>query len=151
MELKIKLLNEKAVLPKIAANGNSFELICVGIATGQGRDGRLILEYKTGLEIEIPQGFVGVIHPADNAYGFSLAMTNSIVVMHAGAPKEIVAHFKTNTDSIPAVYEAGEVFATMTILELPAVSIVEIAPDYPTEITEEITSDIKVDAEPDSN
>jgi len=153
MEIILKRIDEKAIMPTILEDGNSFELTCSSMATGHGRDGRLILEYKTGLEVRIPEGNIGLIVPADNAFGYSLAMTNSIGVITAGESKEIKAYFKTNTDSIPAVYEIGEVFARMIVLPIPAISLFDataivdksIENDGVVEITEEITSDIVSD------
>jgi len=125
MELRITRIDEKATLPQIASNGNAFELTCTAIATGVGRDGRLVLEYKTGLEIDIPDGYVGMLFINDNCYSNSLVLTNSVATFLSDSPQEIVARFKTNTDSIPAIYEVGEVFAKMIIVELPTITITE--------------------------
>jgi len=129
MRLNLKKLDEKAVLPVINADGNSFNLICTAIATGAGKDGRLVLEYRTGIEIEVPEGYVAVLFIDDTAYARSLVLTNSVATFFPGKPVELTARFKTNTDSIPAIYEAGEVFAKVIILELPKIEINELEMD----------------------
>lgn len=126
MILEIKKIDEKAVIPTIHENGNSFDLACTGFATGVGRDGRLVLEYRTGLEISIPDGYIGMLFLEDGGFTNSLVLTNAVATFTSDYSKEIVARFKTNTDSVPAIYEAGEVFAKMIIVELPTVEIVEI-------------------------
>ena len=123
MELRINKIDEKATLPQIASNGNAFELTCTNISTAIGRDGRLVLEYKTGLEIDVPDGYVAMLFINDNCYSNSLVLTNAVATFMSDSPQEIVAKFKTNTDSVPAIYEIGEVFAKMIIVELPTVTI----------------------------
>ena len=129
MQLNLKRLDEKVVLPVINADGNSFDIVCSAIATGAGKDGRLVLEYRTGLEIEVPDGHIAMLFIGDDAYARSLALTNSVATFLPGKRTEIVARFKTNTDSIPAIYEAGEVFAKIVILKLPSISINELEMD----------------------
>jgi len=129
MQLNLKKLDEKAVLPVINTDGNSFNLTCTAIATGAGKDGRLVLEYRTGIEIEVPEGYVAALFIDDTAYARSLALTNSVATFFSGKPVELIARFKTNTDSIPAIYEAGEVFAKIIIFELPKIEINELEMD----------------------
>jgi dUTPase len=131
-QLNIKRIDEKAVMPTVSSDGNSFELTCTNLATGQGRDGRLVLEYRTGLEIDIPEGHVGMLFLADNGFVNSLVLTNAVATFTSASPKHMVARFKTNTDSVPVIYEVGEVFAKMIILELPKIEITEL----PAEIAE---------------
>jgi dUTPase len=129
MILEIKKLDEKAVLPIVSINGNSFDLTCMNIGTAIGRDGRLILEYKTGLEIIIPTGYIGMVFLADGSYMNSLVLTNAVATFLSDSTPEITIKFKTNTDSVPAIYEPGEVFAKMIIVELPSVEINELPMD----------------------
>jgi dUTP pyrophosphatase len=129
MQLNLKRLDEKAVLPVINADGNSFNLTCTAMATGAGKDGRLVLEYRTGIEMEVPEGYVAALFIDDTAYARSLVLTNSVATFLPGKPVELIARFKTNTDSIPAIYEAGEVFAKVIILELPKIEINELEMD----------------------
>ena len=129
MQIDIKKLDEKATLPVVLANGSSFDLTCIGIATGVGRDGRLILEYKTGLEITIPSGHMGMIFLADGGFVNSLVLTNAVATFLSDSIGEITIKFKTNTDSVPAIYEPGEVFAKMVIVKSPTIKINELPMD----------------------
>ena len=125
--IKINKLTEKAVSPEYS-NG-AYSLTCTDISTQIGKDGKLTLEYKTGLEIEVESGYVAMIFPLDNAFSRSLTLTDSVsTIFHNGKSNEIVARFKVNTDSVPLIYEPGEVFANMLILSVPDVNV-EIA-DY---------------------
>jgi len=131
MQLDIKKINEKAVLPVLQPNGNVLDITCIDIKTGVGRDGRLILEYKTGLKINIPTGYIGMLFLADGAFINSLVLTNAVATFTSNYTDEIVARFKTNTDSVPAIYEPGEVFAKLIIVELPSLEINELPMELP--------------------
>lgn len=131
MQLDIKKINEKAVLPVLQPNGNVLDITCIDIKTGVGRDGRLILEYKTGLKINIPTGYIGMLFLADGAFINSLVLTNAVATFTSNYTDEIVARFKTNTDSVPAIYEPGEVFAKLIIVELPSLEINELPIELP--------------------
>jgi dUTPase len=124
IELKIKKTNEKAIIPQIDPT-NSITFGCVQIGTGVGKDGRIIIEYRAGLSIEIPSGYVGVLSPMDNMYINSLLMPTSIVTMTEGW-NDIICRFKINTDSIPSIYEEGEQFCKLVLVKADSFSLSEV-------------------------
>jgi dUTPase len=122
--IKINKLSEKAVSPKLV-NG-TYELTCTDIATFVVKDGRMVLDYRTDLSIEIPEGYVGILTPLHSIAGRSIILTDSIsVLMSDENPVEITAKFKINTDSVPVIYEPGEVFIRLIVV--PILSELEIS------------------------
>lgn len=127
MRLNIKKLVENAELP-VVGDHNSIEFKCNTLGTGIGKDGRLVIEYKAGLSIEIPNGFIGLLSPLDGSYINSLLMPSSIVTMTEGW-NEVVARFKINTDSVPSVFEQGEAFIKLVLVKSESFSFDEVESD----------------------
>ena len=64
MELKIKRLDEKAVLPIRAHKSDAgLDLTTVGISLESNECGQTVVVYHTGLAVEIPEGHVGLLFP----------------------------------------------------------------------------------------
>lgn len=123
MEISIKKLKKGIESPE-RINSNSFKFKAFEIATKVSNDGRLILSYSTGMSINIEDGYIGVLSQVDDASVKSLTPTVSTNIIFPGEYNEIVFDFKTNTDSIPSIYEPNSFFCKLTILPIPNVDIV---------------------------
>ena len=127
MEINIKKVNEKAVLPiKGHSTDACFDLTCSNITTEIGEDGQLIIGYHSGVAMEIPEGYVGLVFPRSSIFKKSLSLTNCVGVIDSGYRGEILAKFKTNTNVVPAVYKEGERFAQIMILPYPEIEFKEV-------------------------
>lgn len=126
MEIKFKKLDPRAVTPVRAHNTDAgIDLTCTQITTEINECGQLILVYHTGLAIEIPEGYFGLLVPRSSVYKKSLMLTNCAGVIDSGYRGEVMAKFRNTTDVIPAVYKDGERFAQLLILPAPDVTFVE--------------------------
>lgn len=126
MEIKFKKLDPRAVAPVRAHNTDAgYDLVAVQITTEINECGQLILVYHTGLAVEIPEGYFGMLVPRSSIFKKSLALTNSAGIIDAGYRGEIMAKFKTTTDVVPAVYREGDKFAQLLILPVPDVTFTE--------------------------
>ncbi len=114
MIIKTKNTKETAKTPSIK-NG-LIEMYTSDIISEIGRDGRLILRYISDVDIEIPEGHIGIIIPAERAYTLSLEVAGGQSVV-SGNVENFSVRFKTNTDSIPSIFEQGEIFARILIVE----------------------------------
>lgn len=84
MVLKIKRLTEEAVLPIRAHNGDAgIDLTCTTITQELNEAGQLILVYHTGLAVEIPEGYVGLLFQRSSVSKKSIVMTNCVGVIDA--------------------------------------------------------------------
>lgn len=91
MEVKIKKLDKNAIIPKYAKNGDAgMDLTAVGYY--YDADGCIV--YKTGLAIEIPEGFVGLVFPRSSVSKKDVFLTNGVGVIDSGYRGEILAKFK---------------------------------------------------------
>ena len=126
MQLKFKKLSEKATLPVRAHKSDAgLDLTTIGISSVINECGQLMLVYHTGLAVEIPEGYVGLLFPRSSIYKKSLMATNSVGVIDSGYRGEIMMVLKATTDVVPAVYKEGERFAQLVIVPIPEIEIVE--------------------------
>ena len=89
MKVKIKKLHSDAVIPTYAKSGDAgIDLV----ATSMKLDGTQIT-YGTGLAMEIPEGFVGLVFPRSSIRKTDLSLSNSVGVIDSGYRGEIQATF----------------------------------------------------------
>lgn len=116
MKVRIKKLNEKAVMPtKAHATDAGFDLYC----TSKEIDwGRRQLVCHTGLAFEIPEGYVGLIFPRSSVSGKPLMMANSVGVVDSGYRGEVTAKFNITDTRYSAFshYQEGDRIAQMIII-----------------------------------
>lgn len=128
MELKFKRLSDKAVLPIRAHKSDAgLDLTCTDIQSVINECGQLLLLYHTGLAVEIPEGYVGLLFPRSSIYQKALSLSNSVGVIDSGYRGEIVAVFRNTTDVVPAIYKVGERFCQLVIVPIPDIEITEVS------------------------
>ena len=87
MKVKIKRLNENAVIPAYAhVTDAGLDLT----ATSKNIEGNRVIIYGTGLAVEIPEGYVGLIFPRSSNSKKNLLLTNSVGVIDSGYRGEIM-------------------------------------------------------------
>ena len=120
MELKFKKLNEKAVLPTRAHSTDAgLDLTTYGFTQEVDASGKLVLVYHTGLAVEIPEGYMGLLFMRSSVATKSVTMTNCVGIIDSGFRGEIIGKFKITTDSIPTVYQEGERVMQLVVMPYP--------------------------------
>ena len=127
MELKIKKLSDKAIMPIRAHKSDAgLDLTTTSITSEINECGQFILVYHSDIAVEIPDGYVGLLFPRSSIAKKSIQFTNAVGVIDSGYRGEIMAKVRnTSGDSIPAVYKVGEKFAQLVIV--PYVSDITIS------------------------
>lgn len=93
MKVKIKRLSPDAEIPKYAKPGDAgMDLVAV---SRQFNEKTGCVEYGTGISMEIPEGYVGLIFPRSSIYKTGLNLTNCVGVIDSGYRGEIKAVFAT--------------------------------------------------------
>lgn len=91
MKIKFVKLLENAVAPtKAHATDAGFDLT----ATSRTFDEHGAVVYGTGIAVEIPAGYVGLVFPRSSVSKFDLSMANAVGVIDAGYRGEITVKFK---------------------------------------------------------
>lgn len=93
MKLKVKKLNPEAILPTKAKPGDAgYDLTAIDDGTWNS-DGTYI-EYKTGLAIEVPDGYHTELFPRSSITKTDLILGNSIGLVDNGYRGELMLRFK---------------------------------------------------------
>ena len=122
MELKFKKLNEKAVLPTRSHSTDAgLDLTTYGFTQEVDASGKLILVYHTGLAVEIPEGYMGLLFMRSSVANKSLTLSNAVGILDSGYRGEIMGKFKITTDAIPTVYQEGERVLQLIVMPYPQV------------------------------
>ena len=125
MELKIKKLNENAVIPSYAsASAAGADLYsCEGELTFKSGETKLV---HTGLAMEIPEGYVGLIYARSGiATKRGLAPANKVGVIDSDYRGEIMVALHNHSDS-EAKIDVGERIAQIVIAPYLAVNFTEV-------------------------
>lgn len=140
MKVKIKRLNDKAVIPaKAHATDAGFDLVATSRTVDH--DGNIV--YGTGLAFEIPEGHVGYIFPRSSISKKDIILTNAVGVIDAGYRGEVTFKFKfagnaymTKFDSeewihcfLPyidkKIYNVGDRIGQLIIMPIPDIELEE--------------------------
>ncbi len=122
MIVKIEKRHEKAVIPMYGTDGSAgMDLTAVEIGIEHSKDGVPTLVYSTGLSIEIPEGYVGLIFPRSSISKMSLVQTNCVGVIDSDYRGVVTVKYKVNTNTTPVIYTEGERFAQLIIMPYPKI------------------------------
>ena len=127
MKVKFKKLSDKAVTPTYAYNGDAgLDLTAVSVNSEINECGQFVIVYHTGLALEIPKGYVGLLFPRSSIANKSLVLTNCVGVIDSNYRGEVLLKFKNTTgDSVPAVYPIGAKIAQLIIMPYPTINLIE--------------------------
>jgi dUTP pyrophosphatase len=124
MKVRIKKLNELAVIPSYAKDGDAgMDLVATSIISETDTQ----ITYGIGLALEIPKGFVGLIFPRSSVRKTRLMLSNCVGVVDSGYRGELQATFnKVNQNSIADNdYKVGDRIAQIMIIPHPPIEFEE--------------------------
>lgn len=107
IKVKFKKLNDNAVIPSYAKLGDAgLDLTAVSKSYSKEYG---YTEYGTGLAIQIPKGYVGLLFPRSSISKTFLTLANSVGVLDSGYRGEITFRFFQNTEMVIEHLEEEEV------------------------------------------
>lgn len=124
MKVKIKKLVEQAVVPVYAHPDEDagLDLTATSVTFEHG-----CWVYGTGLAMEIPKGYVGLVFPRSSNRKTEAYLTNSVGVIDSGYRGEIMFSFKNRdrrVDEQP--YKVGDRLGQIIIMPYPQVEFEEV-------------------------
>jgi len=123
MKVKIKKLHADAVIPSYAKLGDAgMDLTAISM-TGSDEYGNYI--YSTGLAIEIPEGYVGLIFPRSSNAKTDLYLTNHVGVIDSGYRGELMFKFRP-TKINGNYYQPGDRIGQLLIIPYPQIQLEEV-------------------------
>lgn len=129
MNLKVKKLTNEAVLPSYATDGsNGLDLTATAVIYHEN-----VLEVRTGICVEIPQGYVGLLFPRSSISKKSFVLANSVGVIDSDYRGELILNFRvvpeTSSASIfkmATAYKVGERVGQLVLMECPKIVVEEV-------------------------
>lgn len=123
MQVKIKKTHKNAVIPSYAKDGDAgLDLTAVDFHTDE--QGNYV--YDTGITLEIPKGYVGLVFPRSSIADKELLLTNSVGVIDSGYRGSIKAKFKPTNNTNTNIYKIGDRIAQLIILPYPQINFEEV-------------------------
>ena len=135
MEIRFKKLVPEAKTPykKIDVDAG-FDLFATDVEINEN-----YVQYKTGIAVEIPEGYVGLVFPRSSVSNYDLMLKNGVGVIDASYRGEIMCRFNKepyiynkleNINSgksltIGKIYEVGERVAQIVFIAIPQITLIE--------------------------
>lgn len=123
LEVKFKKLNDKVELPEYANNGDAG-LDLKAISREYSKELECYI-YGTGLSVEIPEGYVGLLFPRSSIRKYGLALTNCVGVIDSSYRGEIMATFRPQSSGNPEIYKVGDKICQLIIMPYPLIKPIE--------------------------
>ncbi len=120
MRIRIKKVHENAVVPKYAHFGDAGVDL---VAVRHWEDDHGNTCYGTGLAMEIPVHYVGLLFPRSSVSKTNLRLCNSVGVIDSGYRGEIIVKFDKNGAK---GYKVGDRVAQLVLVPIPSVQFVEV-------------------------
>ena len=127
LKISFKKLCKDAVMPsKAHATDAGFDLVAVSRVF----DEYGCVSYGTGIAVEIPKGYVGLLFPRSSVFRTDLSLSNCMGVIDSGYRGEVKAKFRPQLtfadDRLgnpfgPRCYEVGERIMQMVVMPYPEV------------------------------
>lgn len=124
MVVKIKKLNENAKIPKYAKPGDAgLDLVAISCQQSEWGD----YFYGTGLAVEIPKGYVGLVFPRSSNRKTDAYLTNHVGVIDSGYRGEIMFSFKNiDIENPNPPYQIGDKLGQLIIIPYPFIEFEEV-------------------------
>ncbi len=125
MNIKIKKLHPNAVIPTYSKPGDAgMDLTAISFSLNKENN---FYEYGTGLSIEIPAGYVGLIFPRSSISNVNMMFTNAVAVIDSNFRGEIKLRFKRHQNKQALRdYNVGERIGQLLILPYPQITFEEV-------------------------
>jgi dUTP pyrophosphatase len=124
VEVKLKKLVEHAEVPKYSRSGDAgLDLVAIDCYHNSEYD---YVEYGTGLAIQIPTGYVGLLFPRSSISKTPHLLCNSVGVIDSNYTGEIKLRFKKLSNKEHLEYNVGDRIGQLLIVPYPTIDIKEV-------------------------
>lgn len=120
IKVKLKKLHENAVVPTYSKDGDAgLDLISTNVSQVDQQ-----ITYGTGISMEIPNGYVGLVFPRSSIRKYDLSLSNSVGVIDSGYRGEIMVTFNLK-NPWSEIYNVGDRVAQIIIIPYPKINFIE--------------------------
>ena len=125
---------ENAKLPEL--DNTRIKFYVNTLRQGVTQDRRLVLEYQSGYDIVIPDGYIGIMNTEADVFMKSVEAPGAPFVLRHGR-HSLDLKMKVYTDSVPVIYEDGDEFLYVDIMKNDVNMVYNIVDEIPSEETKE--------------
>lgn len=125
LKVRIKKLIPEAVIPSYSNPGDAgLDLVATYVKV-EDHNKYGYFEYGTGIAVEIPEGYVGLVFPRSSICKTGMILSNSVGVIDSSYRGEIRFRFKyvSGTNS----YDVGDRVGQLIIIPYPTVEFEEVS------------------------
>jgi dUTP pyrophosphatase len=125
LNINIQKIDNTAVIPTYSNNTDAG----LDLTATSKKITELYVQYGTGLAIEIPEGYMGLIFPRSSISKINMSLANSVGVVDASYRGEILLRFRRNTlrdKDINNEYQVGDRVGQLIILPYPKIKLIEV-------------------------
>lgn len=124
-KVRIKRLTTNAQIPSYAHSTDAgLDLVATSCKYNEEKG---YFSYGTGIAVEIPVGYVGLIYPRSSNRNTEAYMCNHVGIIDSGYRGEIMVSFKNRNDGDNnAPYEVGDKIAQLIVMPYPKVLFEEV-------------------------
>ena len=120
--VNFKKLHPSAISPCYAKQGDAgMDLTATSLISEES----FKIVYGTGIAVEIPEGYVGLVFPRSSIRKYDLSLTNSVGVIDSGYRGEIQVTFRKERGVVSKKYDVGDRVCQLMILPFPSVTFIE--------------------------
>ena len=122
IDVKIRKVHPDAVVP-FRAHATDAGMDVTAISMEMTED---YIEYDTGLQFQLPAGYVMLIFPRSSNSKKDLLLCNSVGVLDAGYTGNLKFRFKLTTEGYTEkIYNPGDKIGQIVILPYPEINFIE--------------------------
>jgi len=124
LEVKFKLNHPNAIVPKYAYDTDAcFDLFCA-----ESKQNDLYVEYNTGINIFIPENYVGLLFPRSSVTNKTLILKNSVGVIDHGYLGDIrIRYYITPIyNDLVDTYDVGDRVGQLLIIPRPKIKLIQV-------------------------
>lgn len=121
LKIRLKKINPNAVTPSYSKDGDAgMDLTSVTIISNTTNQ----VVYGTGLCLEIPRDYVGLVFPRSSIRKYDLELSNSVGVIDSGYRGEIQLTFN-KINNKEDIYNIGDRIGQIIIIPYPYINFIE--------------------------
>ncbi len=122
MNIKFKKTNPNAVTPKYARIGDAgLDLTAISEELNSN-----YIEFDTGIAVEIPPGFLGLVLPRSSISNTNMTLSNSIGLIDSSFRGAIKFRFRHVPGISNPRYKVGDRIGQLLIIPYPNIELIEV-------------------------
>ena len=125
MRVQFKKVDPEATTPRQVREGDAgFDLVATKRLYKHAYG---YYKYFTGIAVEIPEGYVGLLFPRSNISSFNMRLVNSVGVIDSNYRGEIIFKYAVvDEDYDGGYYNPGDRIGQLVIVPVPAIELEEV-------------------------